>query len=192
MGTQQPSPVFLPGESHGQRSLAGYSPWGRKESETRPKPTRKTSYLPIWKSIVLASKFVRIFPWHPKWTFWPTLYLTTKQLTFALYKNKVIVHYRKCVAEFLSIQSINFYCAPILCWLCQMLNTQRQVNHHAILATVTAGHRIGRRKFKNIIYFFCFPEKSTISILLYVPPGSFPHKVHIYTYKYMFKWYIYL
>ena len=26
------SPVFLPGESHGQRSLAGYSPWGRKES----------------------------------------------------------------------------------------------------------------------------------------------------------------
>ena len=27
----QPVPVFLPGESHGQRSLAGYSPWGRKE-----------------------------------------------------------------------------------------------------------------------------------------------------------------
>ena len=25
---QQPTPVFLPGESHGQRSLAGYSPWG--------------------------------------------------------------------------------------------------------------------------------------------------------------------
>ena len=26
----QPTPVFLPGESHGQRSLAGYSPWGPK------------------------------------------------------------------------------------------------------------------------------------------------------------------
>ena len=26
----QPTPVFLPGDSHGQRSLAGYSPWGRK------------------------------------------------------------------------------------------------------------------------------------------------------------------
>ena len=24
----QPTPVFLPGEFHGQRSLAGYSPWG--------------------------------------------------------------------------------------------------------------------------------------------------------------------
>ena len=28
----QPSPVFLPGKSHGQRSL-GYSPWGYKESD---------------------------------------------------------------------------------------------------------------------------------------------------------------
>ena len=30
----QSIPVFLPGESHGQRSLAGYSPWGHKESDT--------------------------------------------------------------------------------------------------------------------------------------------------------------
>ena len=27
----QPTPVFLPGESHGQRSLVGYSPWGHRE-----------------------------------------------------------------------------------------------------------------------------------------------------------------
>ena len=27
-------PVLLPGKSHGQRSLAGYSPWGHKESDT--------------------------------------------------------------------------------------------------------------------------------------------------------------
>jgi len=30
----QPTPVFLPGESRGQRSLAGYSPWGCKELNT--------------------------------------------------------------------------------------------------------------------------------------------------------------
>ena len=30
----QPTPVFLPGESHGQRNLVGYSPWGCKESDT--------------------------------------------------------------------------------------------------------------------------------------------------------------
>ena len=30
----QPTPVSLPGESHGQRTLAGYSPWGHKEWDT--------------------------------------------------------------------------------------------------------------------------------------------------------------
>ena len=29
----QPTQVFLPGESHGQRSLVGYSAWGAKESD---------------------------------------------------------------------------------------------------------------------------------------------------------------
>ena len=29
----QPTPVFLPGESHGQRILVGYSPWAHKESD---------------------------------------------------------------------------------------------------------------------------------------------------------------
>ena len=31
---RQPTPVFLPAESHGQRNLEGYSPWGHKESDT--------------------------------------------------------------------------------------------------------------------------------------------------------------
>ena len=31
---QKPTLAFLPGESHGQGSLVGYSPWGYKESET--------------------------------------------------------------------------------------------------------------------------------------------------------------
>ena len=30
----QPTPVFLPGEFHGQRSLAGYGPWVCKELDT--------------------------------------------------------------------------------------------------------------------------------------------------------------
>ena len=32
-GVGQPTPVFLPGKSHGQRSLAGYSSYGRKGSD---------------------------------------------------------------------------------------------------------------------------------------------------------------
>ena len=31
---QHPTPVLLPGKSHGQRSLVGYGPWGREESDT--------------------------------------------------------------------------------------------------------------------------------------------------------------
>ena len=30
----QPTPVLLPGKSHGQRSLGGCSPWGHKELDT--------------------------------------------------------------------------------------------------------------------------------------------------------------
>ena len=30
----QPTPVFLPGKSHGRRSLVGCSPWGREEWDT--------------------------------------------------------------------------------------------------------------------------------------------------------------
>ena len=40
----QSTPLFLPGESRGQRSLAGYSPWGHKKSDT----TEQLSTAPIF------------------------------------------------------------------------------------------------------------------------------------------------
>ena len=36
----QPTPVFLPGECCGQRSLVGYSPWGPEESDRTEGLTR--------------------------------------------------------------------------------------------------------------------------------------------------------
>ena len=39
-----PTPVFLPGKSHGQRSLVGYSPWGRKESDRTEHKTLSLSH----------------------------------------------------------------------------------------------------------------------------------------------------
>ena len=39
--TRQPTPAFLPGESHGQRSLVGYSPRGCKESNMTEWPNNK-------------------------------------------------------------------------------------------------------------------------------------------------------
>ena len=38
---RQPIPVFLPGKSHGQRSLEGYSPRGHKESAMTYRPSMK-------------------------------------------------------------------------------------------------------------------------------------------------------
>ena len=47
---QQPTPVFLPGESYGQRSLAGYGPQGQKESEVMG-TTYHTMFMHIFFSL---------------------------------------------------------------------------------------------------------------------------------------------
>ena len=44
----QPTPVLLPGEFHGQRSLAGYSPWGHKESDTTEQLTHTQAVLSLF------------------------------------------------------------------------------------------------------------------------------------------------
>ena len=47
----QPIPVFLLGESHGQRSLAGYSPWDQKELDMTQRPYNNKDFVhPIRKS----------------------------------------------------------------------------------------------------------------------------------------------
>ena len=43
----QPTPVFLPGEFHGQRSLVSYSPWGSKELGMTCKELDTTERLPL-------------------------------------------------------------------------------------------------------------------------------------------------
>ena len=45
----QPPPVFLPGESHGQRSLEGYSPWGHKESDTAERLNHRHHRGHLWR-----------------------------------------------------------------------------------------------------------------------------------------------
>ena len=44
----QPTPVFLPGEFHGQRSLAGYSPWGHEVSDTTEQLTSHSLLKIVW------------------------------------------------------------------------------------------------------------------------------------------------
>ena len=49
-----PTPVFLPGESQGQRSLAGYSLWGHTESDRTEQLSMYTSPLKILDSLLHA------------------------------------------------------------------------------------------------------------------------------------------
>ena len=55
-----PTPVFLPGELHGQRNVAGYSPWGSKESDTTEKLTHKERTLRHFTSVDLIMHFLSI------------------------------------------------------------------------------------------------------------------------------------
>ena len=55
----QPTPVFLPGESHGQRSLAGYSPRGCKESDMTELLTPATC---LEEEIVPLASSSSVFP----------------------------------------------------------------------------------------------------------------------------------
>ena len=54
---RQPTPVFLPGESHGQRSLVGYTPWGLKESVTTEQLTQQQTTFS--DSMVLSGAWAR-------------------------------------------------------------------------------------------------------------------------------------
>ena len=51
-----PTPVFLPGELHGQRSLVGYSPWYHKESDMTE---QLTHFLLLSPSSNLQETFVK-------------------------------------------------------------------------------------------------------------------------------------
>ena len=58
-GKWQLTPVFLPGKYHGQRSLVGYSPRGRKESDmTEHIHTTHKIFICLQKSISLSALYV--------------------------------------------------------------------------------------------------------------------------------------
>ena len=60
----QPAPVFLPGESHGQRSLVSYSPWGHKESDTTERLTLNLTYTDDQPSRVYSFSGTAIIRYH--------------------------------------------------------------------------------------------------------------------------------
>ena len=52
----QPTPVFLPGKSHGHGNLAGYSPWDCKESDmTEHAHTTKMEKYSVEKTLIIKA-----------------------------------------------------------------------------------------------------------------------------------------
>ena len=59
----QPTPVFLPGEFHRQRSLVGYNPWGCKESDMTEWLTLSFARVIFWLISVITAEG----PWTRRW-----------------------------------------------------------------------------------------------------------------------------
>ena len=80
---QEPIPVFLPGESHGERNLMGYSSWGHKESDMTEETWRACitvsglhfTFADILLFLCLAwfPELFWVFPSNPVCTFWGLL-----------------------------------------------------------------------------------------------------------------------
>ena len=91
----QPTLVFLPGESHGRRSLASYSPWGHKESDTTEQLTHIEKYLP-WASVsfsrgrIYCPRFLSVMK--NSWDEW------NSQLS-AWFKENAFTHIFSCLSQ---------------------------------------------------------------------------------------------
>ena len=78
----QPTPVLLPGESHGRRSLVGYSPWGRKESDT----TERLHFMSI-ESVTLSNRLFLCC--HPILLLLPSVFPSIR-----VFSNESVLHIR--------------------------------------------------------------------------------------------------
>ena len=81
----QPTPVFLPGESHGQRSLAGYSPRGHKESDTTEWLTVLLLLFETGRKLKCPSAVESI---NLSWSFQPVEYCTVLKMNCHLLHKK--------------------------------------------------------------------------------------------------------
>ena len=77
----QSTPVFLPGKSHGWRSLIGYSPWGRKESDA-------TERLRFTNSTVCFCEWMT----RPAWSSWGALLCGSVVMSYGLWQKPVGVY----------------------------------------------------------------------------------------------------
>ena len=65
-----PTPVFLPGESHGQMNLVGWSPWGRKASGNTDLACMQACighlHIPPWNAVGMLPRWLGLQAWIPE------------------------------------------------------------------------------------------------------------------------------
>ena len=105
----QPAPVFLPGKSHGQRKLVGYSPWGLEESET----IRRLNHLHNLGSVHITERLLSLVSlFATPWTAacWASLSITNSRSLLKLISIESVVpsnHLILCVPFFSCLQSFS-------------------------------------------------------------------------------------
>ena len=68
----QASPVFLPAEPHGQRSLAGYRPWGHRDLDTTERLTHTHTHTPLYGYTTLYLSILQFVGVYVVSTFYPS------------------------------------------------------------------------------------------------------------------------
>ena len=121
----QPTLVFLPGDSHGQRSLVGYSPWVCKESDTNEQlPQISNTYLLTeWINIIAKINtrwLVTVITWHlyasyarddsESWSLQST-YTSPSLYTFGIMEDALqhLTHFQNPVTPSLAHYCSNFH-----------------------------------------------------------------------------------
>ena len=125
---QLSTPVFLPRESQGQRILVGYSPWGRKESDTTERLTLSISLVPSQQGTTPISRQTESpRETHPQlFPFWQESQSTVDRNSFLPLSHNA--HWYPIVKWETELREINLHQRPIntIDWGSSSLNMRRQ------------------------------------------------------------------
>ena len=91
----QPSPVFLPGEFHGQRSLVGYGPQGHKELDM----AEATQHTQLINDVIVSGEqrgtqpYIYMYPFSPKLPSQPLCHITLNRVHVLYSKSLLAIHF---------------------------------------------------------------------------------------------------
>ena len=107
----QPTPVSSPGESHGQRSLAGYSPWSHKEPDTNEQLSTSNNLPTEISERTLSLPVISVGPFFPAvWVYLPHP-ITPHQLQ-AFHDPNTISHSISCPCSFIPKYNLSIFVFP--------------------------------------------------------------------------------